>query len=288
MATILFGKPIQEKIASGLKARVVALARPPVLAILQVGDLADSNSYIRAKQRFAETIGVSVRLHKFGAEIEEKGISDRLDELNSDPIVSGIIVQLPLPKHLAARKILDRILVGKDADGLTSYNLSRFLGGEFGATAPATARGVLALLDEYSLPIEGRNVVVVGRSAWVGRPVAAALLNRNATVTVCHSHTGNLPEVTRAADILVVAAGKRGLIGAEHVRSGQVVIDIGINAVSASAVLGEALKRAIGGDVNFETVKEIVAAITPVPGGVGPLTVASLFQNLLGLSEAAV
>ncbi|MFA7682025.1 MAG: bifunctional 5,10-methylenetetrahydrofolate dehydrogenase/5,10-methenyltetrahydrofolate cyclohydrolase, partial [Candidatus Peribacteraceae bacterium] len=201
-----------------------------------------------------------------------------VDELNADADVSGFIVQLPLPAHLEkyVPQVIRAIDPHKDVDGFHAYNLGKmFLSKEFEHLPPATPSGIIALLEHYAIPVEGKHAVIVGRSNTVGKPIAIMLLNRSATVTVCHRHTQDLPFFTKQADILIVAVGKHNLITADMVKPGAVVIDVGMNRTE------EGLK----GDVDFEAVKEIASAITPVPGGVGPMTVASLIQNCVRAKE---
>ena len=303
MAKILDGRTVRDQIAEELKDGISRLRSKPKLVIIQVGDLAESNTYIRQKILFGEKIGAIVNHQKFDEHISQKELQTTISELNTDPSVTGIIVQMPIPKHLDKDKIIDAINPRKDVDGLTSANLKLMWENKKEAVIPATTRGILTLLDYYKIPIKRQRVVVVGRSFLVGKPTALAFLNLDATVTICHSETRNLKRQTQNADILVVAAGKPNLIGKNHVKRGQVVIDVGINIVDYSSsgalaksrssrqartILNEASKpetepsdRKIVGDVDFENARKIVAAITPVPGGVGPMTVASLFENLM-------
>jgi methylenetetrahydrofolate dehydrogenase (NADP+)/methenyltetrahydrofolate cyclohydrolase len=257
----------------------------PQLAILQVGDLTESNAYIAQKKLFAEKIGVNV-LHKIHPDkVSEEELIEEIERLNKDKKVHGIILQLPVPEGLNKERIIDTIDPIKDIDGLTAINVKRLWDNDKQTIIPATVLGVISLLNHYEIQIEGKKIVIVGRSALVGKPLAIALLNENATVTICHHLTKDLKEETRQADILIVAAGSPHIITKDHVREGQVVIDIGINLAEKFPLEqkpeNEIPKRHMVGDVDFESVKNIVSAISPVPGGVGPMTVASLFQNLV-------
>lgn len=310
MAKILDGKALNEKIAGKLKAEISRIHSKIKLVIVQVGDNPESNAYIGRKVKFGEKIGALVDLQKFPENVSQKELTSKLQALSSDSSVHGIIIQMPIPNHLDKDTLIDTIDPIKDVDGLTSVNLKQLWEGpaterasstvtlneseesqknesfayaqddKFRGYLPATTKGVITLLDEYNIPITGKHVVIVGRSSLVGKPTFLAFLNRDATVTIAHSKTENLPEITKKADILVVAAGKPNLIGKEHVRKNQVVVDVGINAVVDGQSTIDNRQKLVG-DVDFAEVEPIVKAITPVPGGVGPMTVASLFQNLL-------
>ncbi len=273
-AKILDGKIVRDKIAEKLKAEISRLSSKPKLAIIQVGDLPQSNTYIRQKILFGQKIGALVDHLKLNENITQKELISKLLTLNSNQSVHGLIVQLPIPKHLDKDKLIDAIDPAKDVDGQTATNIKMLFEGSPAGYIPATTKGILTLLDFYKITVGGKKVTVVGRSSLVGKPTALALLNLNATVTVCHSQTKNLKLETRNADILIVATGKPNLITAEHVSPGQVVIDVGINVLANS-------QKNLVGDVKFDEVAKIVDAITPVPGGIGPMTVASLFENLL-------
>jgi methylenetetrahydrofolate dehydrogenase (NADP+)/methenyltetrahydrofolate cyclohydrolase len=262
MAKILSGRPIRDAIKRDLAAKISKLKTKPTLVIIQVGEDAASSAYVGQKVKFGEAIGANVGLLQYQPSVTTAKLIGDIQNLNQDPGVQGIIVQLPLPVKIESQKVIGAISPAKDVDGFINKNVT-----------PATARGVLTLLDYYKIKIAGQSVVVVGRSSLVGQPIARAMLGRNATVTIAHSQTKNLAALTREADILVVATGKPKLIDAKHVRPGQIIIDVGITRQEVGLV----------GDVNFVTASKIVKAISPVPGGVGPLTVASLFQNLLEL-----
>ncbi len=266
MTLILNGRKAQAALKERLVARLAKLNAKPTLAIVQVGAREESNAYIARKKEFGEEIGAGVELVRLSEDATEPEILSVVQRLNTDPQVHGIILQLPIPAHLNKQRLLDAVVLEKDVDGLAT-------GSTF---TPATARGVLSLLQFYQIPTEGKKVAVLGRSALVGAPTAKALREAGAIVTVCHSGTKNTKEITRASDIVVVAIGKPKFVGADYFRDDQtqVVVDVGITSLAEEGVVG---------DVDFEKVKEIVAAISPVPGGVGPMTVGALFENLLSV-----
>lgn len=285
---LLDGKKVRDALSSDIGQRVQKLSITPCLAIIQVGHREDSNLYVAQKIKTGEALGFSVTVRNFEDSASEEEIIQHIQILNQDKKVHGIIVQLPLPTSLDATRLIEIIAVSKDVDGLTSVNVKKLVSGSKHGITPATARGVISLLDFYEIPIAGKKVVVVGRSALVGKPIALSLLARNATVTICHSQTGNLAEHTKQADILIVATGHPKLITKEHVSKGQVVVDVGINLVSGKALEEEIPEKKLVGDVDFDSVKDIVEMISPVPGGVGPLTVISLLQNVLEVAERSV
>jgi len=273
MTTILDGKSLNESLGEKLKQNIEELETKPHLAIIQIGHNKESNTYIKYKKAFGEKIGAQVTHLQFEDSVTEEKIIKEIEKLNKDQSTHGIIVQLPLPTQLNKEKIIDTINPQKDVDGLTSINTTALLRGNPLIT-PATTRGIITMLKHYNITIQGKHVVVVGRSNLVGKPTALAMLNEGAAVTVCHSGTKDLAQETKLADILIVAIGKPKLIGLEHVSKNQIVIDVGINSQIG-------LDKNTIGDVDFETVKDEVQAISPVPKGVGPMTVLSLFQNLL-------
>ncbi len=265
---------LSPKILSGIDAREARLPRligalkkikpMPGLAIIQVGDRADSTSYIKAKMAFAEKVGINARHIHLVESVSQETLIGEIKKLNSDPSVKGIIVQLPLPAQIDRDIVINTIEPCKDIDGLTSTQVVRLSEGRPNAIVPATARGVMDLLDYYKIDVNGKRVTVIGRSALVGKPLAQLFKNAGSIVTVAHSKTVDLVAETSSADILVVAVGKANLITARHVKPGQIIIDI-------------------GRDVDFEAVKTIIGstgAITPGIGGVGPMTVLALFENL--------
>lgn len=290
MSKILDGKKLSEKIADRLKREISTLPKPPTLAIIQVGEKKESSSYIERKKKFAEKIGAKVH-HII---LEEKITTEKLAEavlvLNTDKNINGIIVQLPLPKKIDRFKVMETISPFKDVDGLTSANAGLLYESAFGGSdpknvsarmIPATAKGILSLLKNSKIPLASKKVLVIGRSLLVGKPVALLLLKENATVTIAHSKTVDLPKLSKESDIVVVAVGKPGFFNKSFVKKGQTIVDVGTNSLSGPKLLEEVSKSKLVGDVDFDQVSRIVSAISPVPGGVGPMTVASLFENLV-------
>ncbi len=275
-ALLLSGKPVAEKILEELKADIKKL--DPKLVIVQVGDDPASTSYIKQKLKSCE----SVKLRHEHKHLSEKTslveLMKLIGELNENSDVTGFIVQLPLPKHLQPHvpEVIRAIDPKKDIDGFGAYNLGKmFLSTEFEHLPPATPSGIIEILKFYNIAIEGKHAVIVGRSNIVGKPLAIMLLNRGATVTICHSKTKSLAELTRQADILCAAVGSPKMITKEMVKPGVVVIDIGVSRVDGL----------LCGDVDFDAVSSVASAITPVPGGVGPLTVASLIRNCVNAKK---
>jgi methylenetetrahydrofolate dehydrogenase (NADP+)/methenyltetrahydrofolate cyclohydrolase len=252
-----------------LAAELAAAGRQPGLAVILVGDNPASAVYVRSKERACLEAGVLTFDTRLPATTTEAELLMHVDSLNSDPRVHGILVQLPLPPHINAVNVLQRISVAKDVDGFNWRNLGALLDGH-AALAPCTPSGSMILLERSGVPIAGRHAVVLGRSSIVGKPAALMLLERNATVTVCHSRTTDLAAMTRQADILLCAIGKPRMITADMVKPGAAVIDIGINRLPDGKLCG---------DVDFESVREVAGWITPVPGGVGPMTVAMVIAN---------
>jgi methylenetetrahydrofolate dehydrogenase (NADP+) / methenyltetrahydrofolate cyclohydrolase len=284
-AKILEGKTLGLKILEELKGKLKNLSSRPALAIIQVGDKEESSLYIKRKKEFGEKAGFLVQHLEFSYSVTQENLIEEIEKLNQDNNINGIIVQLPLPNHLDFFEIIESIDPSKDVDGLHSKNFRKLIAGNENGLVPATAKGVLNILDFYKILVSGKNVVVIGRSVLVGRPIALLLSGRNATVTVAHSHTENLEKISKSADILVVAIGVPKKINKNFVSEGQIIIDVGINSVSGGKLQEEVQKRGIVGDVDFEEVKNIVSAITPVPGGIGPMTVSALFQNVLKAYE---
>jgi methylenetetrahydrofolate dehydrogenase (NADP+)/methenyltetrahydrofolate cyclohydrolase len=276
MGKILTGKEPAAAVLEDIKKRIAKLGRAPGLAIIQIGDNPASELYVGKKLRKAEEIGIAAKLHKLPENAKESELLKLVDRLNNDESVDGFIVQLPLPKHINAEKIIERIRPEKDADGFTPTNIGKLVLGmpEDDIFLPATPHGIIRMLEFYKVQIGSKHAVVVGRSNIVGKPVAVMLLNRNATVTVCHSRTRNLAEYTSKADILVVAVGKPGIITADMVKEDAVVIDVGTTKVESKTM----------GDVEFEQVIK-KADCSPVPKGVGPMTVAMLLHNVTTAAE---
>ena len=274
MAIILDGKKLRDKIFEDLKTKLDKMAKKPTLAVILVGENPASQIYVRNKKKTAEKLGINSISIEYPSDITENELLQKIEELNNDENVTAILVQLPLPEHIDKNKVIDRILPQKDVDGLTPYNLGKLFSGEEPYVYPCTPKGILLLLDEYNIELEGRHVVVVGRSNLVGKPVAQLFLKRNATVTMCHSHTKNLANITKTADIIVSAVGKN-VIGEKMLKSNCVVVDVGIFRDENGK---------ISGDVDFENVSKVAAYISPVPGGVGPMTIASLMLNTVELA----
>lgn len=275
--TIIDGKAIAANQRELLKDRILALKSKgitPGLRVLLVGDNPSSILYVRNKQKAAGTLGIDSQLYHLPAHTPEAEVLQLVHVLNEDPAVHGILVQLPLPAHIDSYTVLEQIRPEKDIDGLNSINAGRLVAGRE-CIVPCTPRGIMQLIKSTGVEIAGKNAVVVGRSQIVGRPVAALLMQENATVTVCHSHTKALCGYTRQADILVVATGQARLITADIVKPGAIIIDVG------NSYIGDKLS----GDVDFENVAPIVEFITPVPGGVGPMTIAMLMCNTVEAAE---
>ena len=276
MSYILDGATLSKTKQELLRTRVSEMNVTPHLVIVNIGDDVASQVYIEKKRQFGESIGVKVTLQKFDAQTSEDEIVSLVQRCNEDATVHGIIVQLPMPNHLHKERVVNTISPEKDVDGLTARNMWRLMDNQKGII-PATALGIQMLLEEVSISLEGKHVVIVGDSFLVGKSTAIHFLNLDATVTVCHDKTKNLDTFTKQADILVTAVGKENIITAKHVHENQVVIDVGIIRNSANSIVG---------DVAYDEVSKVVHAITPVPGGIGPMTVASLFENIVSLVEA--
>ena len=278
MARLLEGKPVAERIKAEIKKQVGSLVRAPVLLSVQVGEDAGAASYVKSQQKAAEGLGIEYRFHKLPPEITEGELLEFIGRMNSDKSLDGIIVQMPLPPHIDRSKISQAILPEKDVEGMHPENIGRILFGK-ASILPCTAAAVMELLKESGVDLYGREVVVVGHSEIVGKPLSLLLLDKLATVTVCHigtSKAAKLQEHVSAAEILIVAVGRAGLIKGEWIREGAVVIDVGINKVGDKIV----------GDVEFQEAQRRAAFITPVPGGVGPLTVTILMRNLLEAAKS--
>lgn len=273
MAKILEGKSVRETFADKLKSDIAQLPTKPTMVIFQVGSREDSNAFIRQKKLFAESIGAKVIHEQYDEDVMQNALLKKIEQANKDSLIHGIILQLPLPKHLDKQVLIEAINYKKDVDGLTSKNLKLLFENDSAGLIPAASKGIITLLDAYDIPIAGKKVVIVGRSTLVGKPTMLALLNRNATVSICHDKTENLKEETKTADILILAIGDPEFITASYInpKKQQAIIDVGINKKDGKTV----------GDVDFASVEPLVSAISPVPGGVGPMTVLSLFQNLV-------
>jgi methylenetetrahydrofolate dehydrogenase (NADP+) / methenyltetrahydrofolate cyclohydrolase len=278
MARILDGKAVAAEVRSEVAAQVAELKEkgmPVRLDVILVGEDPASVTYVASKQRDSAEVGIDSRVHRFPADVSQRELAALVESLNGDPAVSGFFIQLPLPKGLDSMSLISRIDPAKDVDGLSPESAGRLALG-LPSLLPCTPHGIIRLLRRNAIELAGREAVVIGRSNLVGKPLSQLLLRENATVTVCHSRTRNLPEVARRADVLVVAAGQREMVGAEHVKEGAVVVDVGIHRREGGLV----------GDVRFEEVEPKVAWISPVPGGVGPMTRAMLLHNALQAARA--
>ncbi|GMA60626.1 bifunctional methylenetetrahydrofolate dehydrogenase/methenyltetrahydrofolate cyclohydrolase [Alicyclobacillus fastidiosus] len=277
MARILDGKVIAAAVKQDLAMEIAQLREKevqPKLVVVLVGDDAASASYVRSKERMARELGLEAEVIKLSADVSESELMRQIELQNADDSVDAVLVQLPLPEHIDTDWVLMGVDPTKDVDGFHPQNIGRYAIGS-PLVWPCTTAGILEILERANAPVAGQTAVVVGRSRIVGWPTAQLLLAHNATVVQCHRQTRNLAEFTRQADILVVAAGQAGLIRADDVKAGAVVIDVGINRVDGHLV----------GDVDFDSVVQKAGAITPVPGGVGPLTVAMLMKNTVRLAR---
>jgi methylenetetrahydrofolate dehydrogenase (NADP+) / methenyltetrahydrofolate cyclohydrolase len=278
-ARILDGKAIAAEIRSVLRQRVATLIaegqRPPGLAVVLVGINAASQVYVRNKRRACEEVGFYSQLHELPADVSQAELLGLIDDLNTQPAIDGILVQLPLPDHIDEEAVIERILPTKDVDGFHPYNVGRLVL-RMPLLRPCTPKGVMTLLGHTGHRLAGLDAVIVGQSNIVGRPMALELLAARCTITVCHSRTKDLPEKIRGADILVAAMGRANFVPGDWIKEGALVIDVGINRLEDGS---------LAGDVDFETARRKAAWITPVPGGVGPMTIASLLENTLQATE---
>lgn len=271
---ILDGKGLAARRLELLKEDILEERLSPTLATVIVGDDPASHMYVRMKHRACEQVGINSVNVTLPADTTTKMVLDRIRQLNEDPDIDGILVQLPLPEGIDTESVIASINPEKDVDGFHPLNMGRLMTGLPGPR-PCTPKGIMTLLSEYNIPTSGKRAVIVGRSVDVGRPIGLLLLHADATVTICHSKTENLAEITRQADILVSAAGRAGIITADMVKPGASVIDVGTNQVNGK----------LCGDVSFSEVEKIAGAITPVPGGVGPMTIASLMENTADIAR---
>ena len=282
-AQIIDGKAIAATIRGEIAEEVAKMKEEygvvPGLAAVLVGERKDSQTYVRMKKKACIEVGITSIGVDLPGDVSQEELIEKVRELNADPVVDGILVQLPLPDHIDEEAVLREIDIAKDVDGFHPINIGRLsMKGRKPLYVPCTPRGVIELLDRSGIQIEGANAVILGRSNIVGLPVSMLLLHRNATITICHSRTKNLPEVVRRADILVAAIGRAEMVRGDWIKPGAAVIDVGVNAVDdATRKRGYRLV----GDVNFEEAKEVAGYLTPVPGGVGPMTIAMLMKNTL-------
>lgn len=275
MTVIMDGKNLSEKIYEKIKKDVIKLNRKPTLAVIITKDNEVGSVYVKNKQKACEKTGINSLTIEFEPDVTEKEILSQIDKLNQNQNVDAILVQLPIPAHLDTEKILNRISPDKDADGFHYANAGKMFTGQMPDSVACTPKGIIRLLDEYKINLEGINALVIGRSNIVGKPVAQLLLQRNATVTIAHSKTKNLSEYTKKADLIIVAVGKPKFLTGDMVKDGVTIIDVGISKVNGK----------LSGDVDFDTVAPKSSFITPVPKGVGPMTVAMLIQNTLELAK---
>jgi methylenetetrahydrofolate dehydrogenase (NADP+)/methenyltetrahydrofolate cyclohydrolase len=289
---------IRERIAAGVAQLKAAHGFVPGLAVIQIGSVPESTAYVNMKEKAAVKAGFLSRAVRLQEDSSEEELIKNIKIQNDDPAIDGILVQLPLPNHIDETKVLSAVAVEKDADGFNPYNTGILSSADSGYIAPATPVGILELIRRTGIEIKGKNAVVLGRSNIVGKPVAMLLLKEHATVTICHSRTMNLPEVTSHADILVVAIGRALMVTGDYIKDGAVVIDVGVNYTEDAAKVRGVYKDypeyvepfekkgyTYFGDVHFPQAAEKAGWITPVPGGVGPMTIASLLQNTLTLAR---
>ncbi|MDD4953640.1 MAG: bifunctional 5,10-methylenetetrahydrofolate dehydrogenase/5,10-methenyltetrahydrofolate cyclohydrolase [Candidatus Omnitrophica bacterium] len=278
MAKLLEGKVVAERIKEQIKKDVAVLKIKPVLASVMVGENAGAETYVKSQKKNAENLGIEYQFHKLAADTSESALVEFIQKLNADKTVNGIIIQMPLPAQIDYKKISQHILPQKDIEGMHPANIGKIVFGK-AIILPCTPAAVMELLKETGVDLYGKEVVIVGHSEIVGKPLALLLLEKFATVTVCHigtSKAGKLEEHVRKAEILIVAVGKAGLIKGDLVKEGAIVIDVGINRVADKIV----------GDVEFEAAEKRASYITPVPGGVGPLTVTMLMRNLVEAAKS--
>jgi methylenetetrahydrofolate dehydrogenase (NADP+) / methenyltetrahydrofolate cyclohydrolase len=278
-AQILDGKTIAAEIRAALKGRVDTIvgagARPPGLAVVVVGDNPASQIYVRNKRKACAEVGFHSELHELSAETPQEKLLELIDTLNADEAIDGILVQLPLPAHIDEESVIERILPTKDVDGFHPYNVGRLVL-RMPLLRPCTPKGIMSMLGRTGHKIEGMDAVILGQSNIVGRPMALELLAARCTITVCHTRTKDLADKVRGADLVVAAAGRPQLVAGDWVKEGALVIDVGMNRLADGKLVG---------DVDFEGARQRAAWITPVPGGVGPMTIASLLENTLQAAE---
>lgn len=280
---LLDGKVLAEKIRCEMREEVQELRKTginPNLGVILVGDFAPSVIYVRNKENACADVGIITNTLKLNEDITEDELINIITDWNQNQTINGILVQMPLPKHIEHQKVLDTINPQKDVDGLSVYNLGRLLSGQPPFFYPCTPLGIVEILKRYNIRIEGKHCVIIGRGELVGKPLTNMLLSKgemgNATVTVCHSRTQDIEKYTRQADILIVAIGQAHFLKKDMIKDGAIVVDVGVNRININEK-----KTKLVGDVEFDTVKDIVLAITPVPGGVGPMTVTMLLKNTI-------
>lgn len=281
MAQRLLGRPVADAIKEDLARRVAALVEKgvtPRLAVIRLGEDPGDMAYERSILRNCEKLGCAAQSMALPPDISQEALIDRIEQVNADPAIHGCLLLRPLPKHMDSAKVCDALAPEKDLDGMGCRALGALFAGREDAFAPCTAQACLEMLKYYGIDPAGKRAAVVGRSLVIGRPVGQLLLHADATVTLCHSRTPELPAVCREADILIVAVGRAGMIGAEHTRPGQVILDVGVNSVEGK----------LCGDVRTEEAEETAAAVSPVPGGVGAVTPSVLMAHLVEAAERAI
>ncbi|WP_459499515.1 bifunctional methylenetetrahydrofolate dehydrogenase/methenyltetrahydrofolate cyclohydrolase FolD [Bacillus sp. C1] len=281
VAVIIKGNEVAEKKRTQLKEEVVKLKEQgivPGLAVILVGEDPASRSYVKGKEKGCEQVGIYSELIEFPDTLTEERLLAEIDRLNEDDRINGILVQLPLPKHIEEKAIIERISPEKDVDGFHPISVGRMMTGQ-DTFLPCTPHGIVELVKETNLDISGKHVVVIGRSNIVGKPVGQLFLNENATVTYCHSKTNNIKELSKLADILIVAVGRPKMVTADYIKEGAVVIDVGVNRLETGKLCG---------DVDFDNVLDIAGYITPVPKGVGPMTITMLLHNTVESAKRAL
>lgn len=275
MSVILDGKQLRDRILEGLQEKLKTFSEKPTLVVILVGDDPASKIYVNNKNKTAEKIGINSIVINYPSNVTEDELLAKINELNNDDDITAILVQLPLPAHIDKFKIINAISPKKDVDGFTPENFGKLFAGEEPYVYPCTPRGILLLMKEYNINPKGKHAVIIGRSNIVGKPLSQMLLKQNATVTVCHSHTQNLSDITKTADIVISAVGQK-IVNKSMLKPGAVIIDVGI------------FKDEYGktrGDVDYTQAAEVASFITPVPGGVGPMTIAMLMSNTVELFE---
>lgn len=274
--TLIDGKKVAEKCKKNIEERIKKLNKMPGFAVIRIGEDEASKIYVRLKHKMSEELGINFTEYHLDEDVTQEELISLIKKLNADDKVDGILLQSPIPYHLNILEAFQTIAPEKDVDGFSPINVGKLVQRQE-CFAACTPTGVMTMLKEYNISIEGKHAVVIGRSNIVGRPMAELLLNANATVTICHSKTQNLADIVKTADILVVAIGKPKFITADMIKEGAVVVDVGINRIPDS--------KKIVGDVDFENVKEKCSYITPVPGGVGPMTIMTLMDNVVTACE---
>lgn len=272
---LLDGKKTAEKIKNNMRNLITALQKnnvQPRLCVICAGNNDAVNSYMANKRKMCEEFGISFTCLAFPEDVSETELLEAIDRCNEDDNIHGILVEMPLPLHINKRHVLNEILPDKDVDGVTAINAGKMVLDEMQGFTPCTALSIIKILEDYNIEMTGKQCVVIGRSETVGMPTSILMLKQNATVTICHSYTQNLKEITKQADILIVATGKPKFIDSSYIKPGAVVVDAGIHQDENNKLCG---------DVNFDDVKDIVSAITPVPGGVGPVTTVMLLMNCI-------